>query len=233
MSWSAANNNASGGAVYRIIPSRFPSVGLFDDLADPDDLAILFDLEMATNSRLSDDLRNLQLVREEDWLTGPGATIVMSAFLHPSPSGSRFSDGSYGVYYAAEAPEIAIRETAYHRARFLRMTSEKPCTLEMRQYSGFLAKAMTPTKLNAAVMHPTDYSAGQALGALLRSNLAYGLRYPSVRAPGGYCVALFRPPAITRVTPSTAYVYEFDGRDIARVTPMGSSIELKQIKPGK
>ena len=44
-------------------------------------------------------------------VTGPGATIVMAPFTHTSPERpSRFSAGSYGLYYAAMRFETALRE---------------------------------------------------------------------------------------------------------------------------
>ena len=56
----------------------------------------------------------------------------MGAFTHIGQS-SRFTDGSYGVYYAARELETAIRETAYHFGRFLRSTNEPLGTeMEMR-----------------------------------------------------------------------------------------------------
>ncbi len=38
--------------------------------------------------------------------------MVMAPFTHLNPKGSRFSDGSYGVYYAAKRLSTAIAETA-------------------------------------------------------------------------------------------------------------------------
>ncbi|MDF2974655.1 MAG: uncharacterized protein K0R61_5105 [Microvirga sp.] len=44
----------------------------------------------------------------------------MAPFTHLNPKGSRFSDGSYGVYYAADRLSTAIAETAHHFASFAR-----------------------------------------------------------------------------------------------------------------
>ena len=61
----------------------------------------------------------------EERVSGPGATPVMAAFTHLNPGGSRFSDGSYGVYYAAHSLETAIAEVSHHRAIFLRRTASR------------------------------------------------------------------------------------------------------------
>src|SRR5690625_2335852 len=86
---------------YRIVPSRFPPVGVFDRIADPEDLDALFELESMTNPRLREEAGALALVPPDRRIGGPGATPVMAAFTHLNPEGSRFSDGSYGVFYAA------------------------------------------------------------------------------------------------------------------------------------
>ena len=43
-------------ASSRLIPSRYPSVGVFDSIASPEDLEALVELEAWTNDRLSAQL---------------------------------------------------------------------------------------------------------------------------------------------------------------------------------
>jgi hypothetical protein len=109
---------------YRIVPSRFPPVSLFERVADPADLEAVFQVEALTNDRLREQAGELALVAPEDRVAGPGTTPIMAAFTHLNPEGSRFTDGSYGVFYAALALETAIAETTRHRARFLEATDE-------------------------------------------------------------------------------------------------------------
>ncbi|HEX8777609.1 MAG TPA: RES domain-containing protein, partial [Rhodanobacter sp.] len=40
---------------YRIVPSRFPPVGVYDRIADPADLDALFAIEALTNPRLREE----------------------------------------------------------------------------------------------------------------------------------------------------------------------------------
>ncbi len=55
---------------------------------------------MLVNPRLRNEAGAIHLVPPEERVTGPGATWVMAPFTHFNPNGSRFSDGTYGVYYA-------------------------------------------------------------------------------------------------------------------------------------
>ena len=50
----------------------------------------------------------------------------MAAFTHLNPEGSRFSDGSWGVFYAGNDLNTAIAETRHHRERFLRNAAQGP-----------------------------------------------------------------------------------------------------------
>src|SRR4051794_2233977 len=86
---------------YRLVPSRFPPTGLFDRVADPADLDAVFAIEALTNDRLRDEAGDLRLLPAEERISGPGTTPIMAAFTHLNPEGSRFSDGSFGVYYCA------------------------------------------------------------------------------------------------------------------------------------
>jgi hypothetical protein len=96
---------------WRIIPSRFPPIQLFERVTDPADLEAILAVESLTNPRLRDEVGEINLVPQEDRVSGPGASIIMAAFTHLNPQGSRFSDGTYGVFYAARDMDTAIAET--------------------------------------------------------------------------------------------------------------------------
>ena len=54
---------------YRIIPSRFPPISLFEDIADPADLEAVFRVESLTNDRLREEVGELRDLRGQraDW----------------------------------------------------------------------------------------------------------------------------------------------------------------------
>ena len=116
----------------RIIPSVFPPVNLFERVARPEDLDAVQAIESAYNPRLRDAVGDLSLVPRDERVVGPGAGYIMAAFTHVSPEGSRFSNGTYGVFYAAQRESTAIAETRFHRERFMRATEEARCELDMR-----------------------------------------------------------------------------------------------------
>lgn len=206
---------------YRIIPSRFPPIHLFERIADPADLEAVFAIEAMTNPRLRDEAGDIALVAPADRVSGPGSSVIMAAFTHPNPAGSRFADGTIGAFYAARALETAIAETSHHRARFMAATAEPAMELDMRVYLVDLAGRLHDLRglghSHAAVYHDSDYSAGQALAAGLRRQGADGIAYDSVRHPGGECAAVFRPPVLGNVRQGAHLCYVWDGRRISLI----------------
>src|SRR5262245_13523439 len=105
----------------RLIPSRYPVVGLFDRVAAPADLDALFELEGWTNDRITAEAGVLSAMPPDEWVTGrPMASVVMASFCHPRPDGSRFSGADRGAWYAARTLETALAESIYHRTEELR-----------------------------------------------------------------------------------------------------------------
>ncbi len=180
----------------RLIPSRFPPVSLFDAVADPADLAVVFAIEAMGNPRLREEVGQLQLVPPEQRIAGPGSSPIMAAFTHLNPEGSRFSDGSYGVYYAANTLETAVAEVSHHRARFLARTAEPAIDIDLRCYRVTVRASLSDLRGLGGPLHdPDSYVASQTFGIALRAEGVAGIAYDSVRQAGGQCVALFTPRA--------------------------------------
>ncbi|MGE0799502.1 MAG: RES family NAD+ phosphorylase [Lautropia sp.] len=208
----------------RIVPTRHPSVYLFDRIADPADFAALYALEAMTNDRIRDETGQIELVAPADRIFGPGSGPIMAAFTHLNPSGSRFSDGSWGVFYAGRDRATAIAETRYHHARFLAATHEPPMHLPMRLYhvtiDAGLHDLRRPAETgdeDAGIHDPDDYRCARAIGARLRKQGAAGVVYRSVRQPGGQCAGLFRPRGARDCVHAAYLLYAWDGSGFSGV----------------
>ena len=183
---------------YRLIPSRFPPVGLFDAVATPQELDVVFALQALTNPRIRQELGALSLVPAEERVAGPGSTPVMAAFCHLNPQGSRFSDGSWGVYYGARTLATAVAEVGYHRAQFLSHTRQAAIDIDLRCYLAHIVQPLHDVRSRqwASLHQPDDYATPQAFARQLLASRAWGLVYNAVRDAGGQCVAILRPKAI-------------------------------------
>src|SRR5215831_16605751 len=151
--------------IYRIIPSKFPPINFFERIVAPEQMEAAWYLESLTNDRLRDETGDISLVPKDERLSGPGASVVMASFTHIGIP-SRFSDGSYGVYYAARSLETAVRETAFHRTRFLAATYEAPGEVGMRVYVGRIKAPLRDVRgPRFKFLHdPDDYTSSQAFG---------------------------------------------------------------------
>jgi len=206
---------------WRVIPSRFPAVGLFERVARPEDFDALYALEAMSNDRLRDEIGEIALVPPQERLFGPGSTCIMAAFTHLNPHGSRFSDGSYGVFYCARHRATAIAETRHHSALFMAATGEPPMRLQMRLYSvkakGEVADFRAASQTDPGIVDPDDYGDSQGIGRKLRSDGVRGILYPSVRHPTGVCLAAFSTALLKNCLHAAYLEYDWNGQGIDAV----------------
>lgn len=215
-------------AAYRIVPSRFPPVGVFDRIAQPADLDALYAIEGLTDPHLREEIGALRSVPRERRVSGPGTTPIMAAFTHRNREGSRFSDGSWGVFYAAHRVATAIEETIYHRERFLRATAESPLDIEMRCYRCAIAGRLHDVRGGWASAHdPHSYVVSQMLARQLRAGDSNGIVFDSVRDAGGECVAVFYPDLVSPCVQAQHLIYRWDGTRIAAVLEV-SKVALRK-----
>jgi len=197
----------------RIIRSIYPPIDLFEDIADPADWDALASAEAKFNPRIRDSIGDLSKVPVERRVTGPGASWVMAPFVHCSPlRPSRFSDGSFGLYYAGDRTEVAIAETIHHHARFMRATKEDPgWTSQFRELVGTLDADLDDATGRADLLHPNEYDASQTFGAERRAAGSNGIIWPSIRYPDGQCIAVFWPDVIPIPIQGAHYAYHWNG----------------------
>lgn len=199
----------------RIVPTRYPAITLFDRVADADDFDALYALEAMTNERVRDELGHIERVPRDERVFGPGSGPIMAAFTHVNTLGSRFSDGAWGVFYAARERATAIAETRHHHARFLAATRQPAMHLPMRLYHVAIDARLHDLRPEgaapAAVHDPDDYAAARALGRRLHAAGSAGVAYRSVRHARGQCVGLFRPRGASRCLHAAYLLYAWDG----------------------
>lgn len=190
---------------FRLIPSRFPPVPLFDSVATASDLAAVMELVGWTNDRLVRE-RMLRLP-QTDWAYGrANSSVVMAAFLHAAPSGGRFNGPDLGAWYAGAAIATAIAEVGHHlrREAVARGVSEMKRTF--RCYSARLAGRYRDIRGTAPELHdPGSHLAGQAFGEALRAAGADGIVYDSVRHSGGTAICAYRPRKVEDVVQAAHY----------------------------
>ncbi len=184
---------------FRLIPSRFPPIGLFDTVATAADMAAAMELAGWTNDRLVAE-RVARLPRE-DWVHGrPNASIVMAAFLHVPPGGNRFNGPDLGAWYAAAAFPTAAAEVAHHLRREAVATARPMMRRQYRTYQaqldGRFADIRGERESRPEVYDPLSYACSQVFGEAIRAEGGGGIVWDSLRHAGGICAVSFRPRAV-------------------------------------
>ena len=197
----------------RIIRSIHPPIDLFEDIADPADWEALASAEAKFNPRIRAGIGDLAKVPPARRVTGPGASWVMAPFVHCSPQRpGRFSNGTFGLYYAGDSTNVAIAETIHHHTRTMLATAEPPgWTSQFRELIGSVDADLDDVTGMDALLDPDDYAASQAFGAERRAAGSNGIVWPSVRFAGGMCIGAFWPDVVPIPAQGAHFAYHWNG----------------------
>jgi hypothetical protein len=206
----------------RLIPTRYPSVGLFDRVTSPEDLEAILELEAWTNDRISNELGLLHALPPGEWVTGrPMASVVMAAFCHPAPGGARFSDHRRGAWYAGRTLATALAESVFHRTAELVEVGQFETRMQLRLYHADFSAPFHDVRADrrayAALHRPDSYEKSQAFARDLLDAGSNGIVYRSVRHEGGECIACFRPALVQNVRVAAHFEYRWEGARTPRV----------------
>jgi len=203
----------------RLVPSLYPSRGILDQIAGPEDLAAVIELETWTNDRISSEIGILHRIPRAEWIAGkPMASVVMAAFCHPRPGGSRFNGPDRGAWYCSLDLDTAHAEVVYHRTAELAEIGVFETRVQMRLYlADFACEFDDVRKRQGPIYDPSSYAASQAFARELLEQGSNGLIYRSVRRQGGECIACFRPKLVEKVREDGYFEYQWEGARVPRV----------------
>ena len=203
---------------HRLIPSKYSDDGssVLARIADDEPhLSDIFDLDHATNDRLLAENELLPGIGVHELIFGvPYYRIVNAAFAHAHPLGNRFNGPDRGAWYAAFEPRTAQAEVAFHKTTLLAEVGrfEDDVTLDdyRADFSGEFHDLRDRSAF-AAYLDPDSYVQSQALAEQLLDAGSLGIVYPSVRRPGGTCLACLRPALVTNVRKTMTYRFRWNG----------------------
>lgn len=149
---------------YRLIPSRFPPIGLFDTVSTAADLKAVMELAGWTNDRLVAE--RLARLPQSEWVYGrANASVVMASFLHVAPGGMRFNAGDLSAWYASEALRTAVAEVGHHLRREAVATGKADLSRTYRTYAATIAGTFLDLRgqstLRPDIYDPAQYAASQ------------------------------------------------------------------------
>jgi RES domain-containing protein len=206
---------------YRLQLDRYPPVDYFERVANREDRMILDDLEKLTDPAERQRIGQISLVPTAKRVFGKGASSLMGPFTHASKRNpSRFTDGSYGVYYAGRQFETALREVAYHWALFHARTKDESTETTFKVVNSSIDKVMHDIRSGVwgdlLDPDPANYAFPQRFAAQLKDRLSSnGIVYPSVRHPNGECIAAFWPDVVKFISDQRRLALKWDGKAIS------------------
>lgn len=203
--------------VARNIVSLHRSQDLFDDLSDdPAEWLLL--------QRLEDEVkpppyRSHQPVIDRPFEDAAWFNAIAWPFKHWQAS--RFSDGSYGVWYGSESVETTVHESAYHWFRGLLCDAgfeRAPVVAERKVYAVACGAALLDFRQATPgfpeLLHPADYGFTHTVGARIHREGHPGLLIQSARRPLGENFAVFNPGVLSNPRLGCQLTYRLDGERI-------------------
>lgn len=227
---------------YRLIPSQFPPIGLFDTVATAADLNAAMELAGWTNDRLVAE--RIARLPQSEWVYGrPNSSIVMASFLHVAPGGMRFNGPDLGAWYVAADIRTAVAEVGHHLRREAASRSLPRLRRVYRSYSSRLdgafvdiRRAHAPNgqeRLLDGLYDSQAYAHAQVFGEAVRDEAliddkagqesrAGGIVFDSVRLRGGVNAVSYQPSRVRDVVQADHYAID--------VSPDARRIEVEQLK---
>lgn len=134
---------------------------------------------------------------------------------------SRFSDGTFGVWYGSESVETTVYESAYHWYKGLLSDAGYERQVVMAERKVYLVACgaalldlRKASHKHADLLHPLDYAFCQSVGARIHREGHPGLLTPSVRRPAGENAVIFNPNVLSNPRLNCQLTYRLDGDQI-------------------
>jgi hypothetical protein len=203
--------------LVRNIASLSVAQNLFDDLSEnPEAQQLAQQVEAAVKPKLYASRQPIIGRPFED-----AAWFNAISYPFKNWQASRFSDGSFSVWYGSDSAETSVYETAYHWYHGLLYDAgyqEETITVERKLHKVFCAAALldfrAASERHHRLLHQIDYAASQAVGARIHREGHPGLIIPSARHPSGTIYAIFNPRVLSRPRPHNCLTYELQGGQI-------------------
>lgn len=197
----------------RLVATARLRAAVLAPLVDGDDeLALLAEIEGATNTRLVAQDRGISgLAANELVYDVPHAHFINASFAYAKPQQpNRFNGADRGAWYAALDVATCLSEVGYHLTNALADAGDYNATVDYAEM--FCSLAGEFLDLRQVPDHPSldpdkarAYPLGNALAEGARAAGLNGIIYPSVRHAGGTCLVALRPAAVQSVRQGAVY----------------------------
>lgn len=216
------------GETFRLIPSRFPPISVYEGLVANDRVEALVAIENLTNPRLRSEARIANNLGEDLRSTARLQNWNLAPFAYGNPEGSIFFDEERPCLEVATDRQTALAVSVARRERFLRRTAEAPIGLDMRMFK-------TPVSGRFVDLRALDASDVQTRGHQLGSlaGEADGFLYRPVERPSATAVSILNGNVLAPTMQTVHYRYVWNGESISLLYAFdekGTRIEPKDLR---
>lgn len=190
---------------YRLIPSRFPPISIYEGLVANDRIPSLVEIEDLTNPRLraAHRVNDIEAAQQPDrlqnWNHAP--------FAYSNPEGSLFFGSDRPCLELAADKQTALAVSISRRERFLARTNEPAVGLDMRLLCHPVSGVFVDLRPLGSKL---DNDQRRALGEGVSGDVD-GVVYFAAERPNGFCVAVLKGSALGRSVQASHYRYVWNG----------------------
>ncbi len=195
---------------------------------DQDELDLLAEIEGATSGRLVAEDRGTASLPSIELVHGVAhAKFINASFAYAKPRQmNRFNPSDRGAWYAALAVETCIAEVGFHLTQALADANDFNAVVEYGEMLASMAGVFVDLRRmpEHASLDPNPavgYVAGNVVAAQARAADLNGIIYPSVRHPGGICIAALRPNVVQSVVQGGMHRLSWSGEPTYAVEHLG------------
>lgn len=204
------------GDTYRLIPSRFPPVNVYDGIVADDQLDAVYAAEELTNPRLK-SLGRLASGALNGATADPKLqNWNLAPFAYGNPDGSLFFDERRPCLEVLTDRQTALAVSVAKREAFLRSTQEAATGLDMRMLRHPVRGKFWDLRDSIAPLSELDRSDRWSIGKAIPEGVD-GILYRSAERPVGTCITILTGNVLGRSVQTVHFRYQWDGSRIARV----------------
>ena len=207
------------GNAYRLFPTRFPPVNVYEGLVANDRYDEVFAIENLTNPRL----RSLERLQRS---SGDGAANPrlqnwnLAPFAYGNPDGTTFFGEQPPCLELAFERQTALAMSVAKRQAFMSATRQAPIGIDVRMLCTPVTGVFWDLRSMGGAVTELEVAERREIGSRLPSG-AQGIIFRPLERPLGTCVAVVDGVALGRSEQSMHFRYMWDGEQISTLYAFG------------
>ncbi len=199
---------------FRLIPSRFPPVNVYEGLINSGRQDEIIALENLTNPRLR-SLGRLQQTTQGDASADPRLqNWNLAPFAYGNPDGTTFFGEGRPCLEVAFERQTALAVSVAKRESFLKATEETSIGLDMRMLCTPVNGTFWDIRDIEGLPAGLDEKRRREIGAKMPEG-AQGILFRPVERPAGICLAIVTGDVLERSQQTVHFRYVWDGKRIS------------------